>query len=148
MPKFMLRSRLPALLHSSLVWEPGRNLGAEMFRTLPTNRTKSGQARTRELDREGLCAKYFRERPELDPTSSLENLSGMDWRTTGFDKDGESEGEWVRDEWRCIHCNKMDMTSMKQWTKHCASCDYRPRPRAPGSASDKAVKRRTLCDTP
>ena len=29
-----------------------------------------------------------------------------------------------------------------RWTKHCASCDYRPRPRAPGSASDTAVKRR------
>jgi hypothetical protein len=76
-------------------WEPERNLGAEMFRTLPANKTKSGKARTRELEREGLCARYFRERPELDPTSSLENLNGLDWHTTGFDKDGEAEGEWV-----------------------------------------------------
>jgi hypothetical protein len=44
----------------------------------------------RELDKEGLCAKFFRERPHLDPTSQLENYN-WDWRTTKVNADGTQE---------------------------------------------------------
>jgi hypothetical protein len=57
-------------------WEPERNLAPAMFNALkPSFAKMTGKMKQRELDKEGLCAKFFRERPHLDPTSQLENYN-------------------------------------------------------------------------
>eukprot|EP01047_Picozoa_sp_COSAG01_P111788 COSAG01_NODE_40554_length_462_cov_0.870523_1_plen_68_part_01 len=44
----------------------------------------------------------------MDPTGQLENFN-FDWRTTKVNADGTQEGEIIREEWRCPHCNQMDI---------------------------------------
>jgi hypothetical protein len=110
----------------------GRAAGRWCATLKPSFAKLTGKAKQREIEREGLCAKFFRERPHLDPTSQLENYK-WDWRTTKVNADGTQEGEIIREEWRCPHCNKMDMKTKQEWEKHGKGCEYRPRQRGVNS---------------